>query len=243
MNSLQDPRELQIIRSWYSNARAWSHAIRTASIASRQLVTNRAIIDAVSSLSPQRVLDLGCGEGWLARALLALGMGVVGTDIVPDLIARACASGGLELNGGELNVGEFHVCDYASMANRQWCHGPFDAIVCNFSLLGKESVESLVAALPFYLRDPGHLIIQTLHPIAACGDAAYEDGWREGSWLGFSSDFSDPAPWYFRTIESWSALLQRCDFEILECREPCAANAVTPASILWISKARRSAQT
>ena len=80
--------------------------------------------------------------------------------------------------------------------------------MCNFSLLGKESVDSLIAALPFYLDDTGYLIIQTLHPVAACGDNPYQDGWREGSWLGFSNDFSDPAPWYFRTVDSWSALLK-----------------------------------
>jgi len=33
MNSQRDPRELQIIRSWYFNAQAWSDAIRSASIA------------------------------------------------------------------------------------------------------------------------------------------------------------------------------------------------------------------
>jgi 2-polyprenyl-3-methyl-5-hydroxy-6-metoxy-1,4-benzoquinol methylase len=233
MNSEQDPRELQIIRSWYSNAQAWSNAIATAAIASRKLVTNQAIIDAVCSISPRRVLDIGCGEGWLARALSARGVGVLGVDAVPDLIARAQALGG----------GEFRVCDYESIAKRQWQADAVDAIVCNFSLLGRDSVESLIAALPGYLGEPGHLIIQTLHPRAACGDKPYQDGWREGSWAGFSSDFGDPAPWYFRTIESWSALLQRCDFDIIECREPCAAHAVTPASIIWICKAGRSAQT
>jgi 2-polyprenyl-3-methyl-5-hydroxy-6-metoxy-1,4-benzoquinol methylase len=233
MNSKQDPRELQIISSWYSNAQAWSNAIATASIASRKLVTNQAIVDAVASVSPRRVLDIGCGEGWLARALSALGMNVVGIDVVPDLIARA----------GALRGAEFQVCDYESIAKRQWRAEPFDAIVCNFSLLGRDSVESMIAALPGYLNDSGYLIIQTLHPIAACGGHSYQDGWREGSWLGFSSDFNDPAPWYFRTIESWSALLQRCDFDILECREPCAVDAVTPASIIWIGKAGCSAQT
>jgi hypothetical protein len=34
-----------------------------------------------------------------------------------------------------------------------------------------------------------------------------------------------------------------CDFDILECREPKAAGAVTPASVIWIGKTRRSAQT
>jgi SAM-dependent methyltransferase len=223
-----DPRELQIIRSWYSNAQAWSNAIRTASIASRKLVTDQAIIDAVSSIASSRILDIGCGEGWLARALSALGRRVVGVDVVPDLVARAVASGGAE----------FHVVDYASIAQRQLHLGPFDAAVCNFSLLGEESVESLIAGLPCYLDDPGYLIIQTLHPIAACGDTAYQDGWREGNWTGFSSDFSNPAPWYFRTVESWCALLERCDFDILECREPKAAGAVTPASMIWICKTR-----
>jgi 2-polyprenyl-3-methyl-5-hydroxy-6-metoxy-1,4-benzoquinol methylase len=231
MNSEQDPRELQIIRSWHSNAQAWSRAIASASIASRKLVTNQAIVDAVSGVSPGSVLDIGCGEGWLARALSARGMNVLGVDIVPDLVAAARAQGG----------GEFQVCEYEAIAKRQWRTASFDAIVCNFSLLGGDSVESLIAALPGHLNEPGFLIVQTLHPVAACGGRPYEDGWREGSWAGFSGDFADPAPWYFRTIESWSALLQRCDFDIVECREPCAADAVTPASIIWICKAGRLA--
>lgn len=224
-----DPREQEIIRSWHSNAAPWSEAIRTASIASRKLVTNQAIVDAVCSLSPGRVLDVGCGEGWLARALAERDMRVTGIDAVPALIQQAAAQ-------TASRQAEFLVQDYASVANRQWNGGPFDAAVCNFSLLGADSVESLIAALPAYLERPGHLCIQTLHPVAACGELPYEDGWRAGSWLGFSSDFRDPAPWYFRTIPSWEAMLRRCGFDILECREPKAAGAVSPASIIWIGE-------
>lgn len=241
----KDPREQQIIRSWYANAAPWSQAIRTASIASRKLVTNQAIIDAVASISPSRVLDLGCGEGWLAWALGARGMNVTGTDAVPELIAQAQAQAQAQEKpqGAPAGRVEFFVQNYASIADRQWRGGRFDAAVCNFSLLGAESVESLLAALPLYLHEPGYLIVQTLHPVAACGDEAYEDGWRAGSWLGCSCDFRDPAPWYFRTLESWQLLLQRCGFDILECREPKAAGAATPASIIWMGKRRRSAQT
>lgn len=231
----EDPREQEIIRSWYSNAAPWSHAIRTASIASRKLVTNQAIIDAVSGMSPSRVLDLGCGEGWLARALADRGIRATGIDAVPDLIAQAVSqAASMDLSWRP----EFLVEDYSSVASRRWVGGPFDAAVCNFSLLGADSVETLIAALPFYLASSGRLIIQTLHPVAACGDQPYEDGWREGNWLGFSSDFRDPAPWYFRTVESWQAMLQRAGFEILQCREPKTAGAVTPASIIWIGSLR-----
>ena len=231
----EDPREQEIIRSWYSNAAPWSHAIRTASIASRKLVTNGAIVDAVSSVSPSRVLDLGCGEGWLARALADRGIRTTGIDAVPELIAQAVSQA---VSADPALRPEFLVQDYSSIADRRWLGGRFDAAVCNFSLLGADSVERLIAVLPFYLESPGRLIIQTLHPLAACGDQPYVDGWRTGSWLGFSCDFKDPAPWYFRTVESWQAMLKRCGFEILECREPKAAGAVTPASIIWISSLR-----
>jgi SAM-dependent methyltransferase len=247
MNS-QDAEEQQIIRSWYSNAAPWTRAIREAGIASRKLVTDKAIIDAVSSVSCARILDIGCGEGWLARALSALGRSVTGVDVVPELIAQAAASqdaasADAVLRGIAPGSVAFHVQDYSSISSRQWRCGPFDAAVCNFSLLGRDSVDSLLAALPWYLDDPGYLIIQTLHPLAACGERPYQDGWREGSWLGFSSEFKNPAPWYFRTLETWTALLQRCGFDILECREPRAPGAVTPASAIWIGKKRRPAQT
>jgi 2-polyprenyl-3-methyl-5-hydroxy-6-metoxy-1,4-benzoquinol methylase len=226
MNDPPDAQEQQIIRSWNSNAGPWTRAIQTGSIHSRKLVTDRAIVDAVSSMRPHRVWDLGCGEGWLARALDALGVRVTGVDAVPELIAEAT----------RLGHGEFHVQDYGAIASRQWRCGPFDAAVCNFSLLGRESVESLLGAVGHYLDGAGSFIIQTLHPLAACGDHPYRDGWRAGTWLGFSTEFSDPAPWYFRTLESWISMLRRHGFEVLECREPTAPGAHAPASVIFMCK-------
>jgi hypothetical protein len=167
-----------------------------------------------------------CLAASCARHRLRRGLAGAGIDAVPALVAQAVALGG----------GEFHAADYASIVKRQLRLDRVDAAVCNFSLLGKESVEDLLGALPFYLKDHGTLIIQTLHPVAACGMSSYEDGWREGNWLGFGSDFCDPAPWYFRTLDSWSAMLKRCGFEILERREPRAAGADVPASVIWICK-------
>jgi 2-polyprenyl-3-methyl-5-hydroxy-6-metoxy-1,4-benzoquinol methylase len=238
MTSRQDEHEAEILRSWQINASPWSRAIRSGSVASRKLVTNAAVLEAVNTVIGSRgeglrVLDVGCGEGWLTRELGARGMRVLGIDAIPELTAQAQKLGG----------GEFQVLDYASIASRQWRGGPFELAVCNFSLLGAASVESLVAALPHYLSDPGHLIIQTLHPVAACGDEPYRDGWRSGNWCGFSDEFSDPAPWYFRTIESWISLLKRSRFEVAECCEPKAAPAAAPSSIIWICNSSGAAQT
>jgi SAM-dependent methyltransferase len=233
MDNPPDTHEAQIIRSWNANAKPWARAIQAGSVRSRKLVTDRAIIDAVLSVSPRRVLDLGCGEGWLARALSGHGIEVTGVDAVPDLIAEAARLGG----------GEFHLQAYDAVAGRRWRAGPFDAAVCNFSLLGKESVELLMGAMGDYLNATGFLIIQTLHPVAACGENHYRDGWRPGNWLGFGSEFRDPAPWYFRTLESWISLLRSSRFEVIECREPTAPDGVLPASVIFVGKRCSAEQT
>jgi carbohydrate kinase (thermoresistant glucokinase family) len=226
-SSLTDAQEKLILRSWHTNAAPWALAIREERIASRTLVTNRAIVDTVLALAVHDVLDIGCGEGWLARALGREGLAVVGVDAVDSLIAEARRLGG----------GAFETRSYADLAEGRFEHRDFDAAVCNFSLLGEESVESLCRAVRRYLAPSACLIIQTLHPVASCGDHPYRDGWRPGSWAGFGSEFGDPAPWYFRTLNSWLALLRRSGYELIDCREPTAPDAALPSSIIFVARA------
>lgn len=227
-----DTPEDDIVVSWHLNAEPWMKALRSHSIESRRLVTDGAIIEAIDSVFPRRVLDLGCGEGWLARALGQRGMEVLGIDAVPALIAEARRRG----------PGDFEIMSYDEVVSRRLNCGQFDAVVCNFSLLGKESVESLIGAVGAYLHAAGHFILQTLHPVAACGDHPYRDGWRSGSWSGFSPEFKQPAPWYFRTVSGWYAMLRRCGFEVVECREPTGVDAVAPSSIIFVCRGRGAVQ-
>lgn len=216
--------EQRIVACWHGNAQAWTAAVRERRIQSRTLVTDRAIVDAVRSRAPRSVLDIGCGEGWLGRALAASGINVLGIDVVPGLIAQARAGGG----------GEFRVASYQQAAAGTLGFTA-DVAVCNFSLLGKESVETIFAAVASLLNSGGAFIIQTLHPVEACGEAPYRDGWREGSWAGFSGDFTDPAPWYFRTLESWLELFRRYGLTLLQLHEPLDPRSQRPASVIFIA--------
>jgi 2-polyprenyl-3-methyl-5-hydroxy-6-metoxy-1,4-benzoquinol methylase len=71
MDPLSDEK---IIDSWHTNATPWTAAVRDKRIESRKLVTDQAIVDAVLSRRPKSVLDIGCGEGWLSRALAERGV-------------------------------------------------------------------------------------------------------------------------------------------------------------------------
>jgi hypothetical protein len=87
------------------------------------------------------------------------------------------------------------------------------------------------------LAPRGAMIVQTLHPLLAGGESPYVDGWREGSWVGFSADFADPAPWYFRTMESWVRLFVSSGLRLVEMREPLHPRSGKPASVIFIAEA------
>ena len=193
--------------------------MRNGEIDSRRLVTDAAIVAAIVACAPRSVLDIGCGEGWLARALDARGIRVTGVDAIPGLVERARTAGG----------GDFCVMSYEEIAAGGF-DSSFDVVACNFALLGKDSVARLFGRIPALLRRGGSFVMQTLHPVTACGAEAYRDGWRCGSWAGFAADFTDPAPWYFRTLDSWLELFAANGLRVtcaVEPRHPVTQRALS----------------
>ncbi len=215
--------EKMILDSWEKNVYPWTKAIHEKQIESRKLVTDQAIINAVASLSASKILDIGCGEGWLARELSSRGLFVTGIDAVKGLVDKATEHG----------EGDFRVLEYEDIS-LSTLGEPYDVAVCNFSLFGKESVEHVFNAIPEFINDGGHFIIQTLHPHVGCSDSPYIDGWRKGSWSGFSKEFVDPAPWYYRTMESWFELYINNGLNLIKIEEPINSQTGKVASLLMI---------
>ena|SRR5688500_1656366 len=212
----------QLSRSWIANAPAWCDAVREMRIESRRVVTDAAIVAAVLHGSPRRVLDVGCGEGWLARSLAEGGIDVTGVDASTPLIDAARTLGGAT----------FLAMSYQQIAADPSSLGSgFDTIVANFSILDDDA-EELLRALRSMLSDSGRLIIQTAHPLLAEG--AYVDGWRTETFDAFPGEWPESMPWYFRTLGSWSRLLASAGYVIAEIREPMYPDRPVPASMMFV---------
>ena len=216
-----DDAERRLQRSWRANAAAWTRAVREQRIPSRRAGTDAAILDAVLATGAERILDVGCGEGWLARALAAHGRDVVGIDASAELIAAA----------NELGGARFETLSYADLDAHAADLGRFDAAVCNFALLGEDFATPL-RALGRALRPGGRLLVQTVHPWTACGEAPYVDGWRLETFAGFGDGFDAPMPWYFRTLGAWLAAFDASGYAVEHVIEPVDAASGRPLSLL-----------
>jgi 2-polyprenyl-3-methyl-5-hydroxy-6-metoxy-1,4-benzoquinol methylase len=225
-----DHRE-QLALSWQANADAWTAAVREQRIESRRLVTDAAILQAVLALSPARVLDVGCGEGWLCRGLAARGIEAVGVDASAPLIEVARAA--------DEPRARYRVCGYAELESQAAQLGRFEVLVCNFALL-EEPLAPTLNALHEVLAADGHLLIQTLHPWRACSNASYRDGWRVESFAGFGAGFAQPMPWFFRTLESWLSLLKQTDWRLQWLQEPLHPESEQPVSLLLLLSSARN---
>lgn len=214
-------------RSWTTNAAAWTTAVREQAIPSRRLVTDAAIVAAcervIDGRRGVRALDVGCGEGWLTRALVGLGARATGMDASAPLIDAARDAGG----GGD------YVCvSYEQLtSDATVLAGPFDLVVCNFALLD-DRVAPLLSALARRLPAAGVILIQTVHPWAAVGDGPYDDGWRTETWGAFERAFPSPMPWYFRTTGSWLDVAREARLVVDRLDEPIHPQSKKPLSLI-----------
>lgn len=227
---MSDPgRDEKIIASWVANADQWTRAVRSSLIPSRVAGTDQAIVDAVRRENPRTVLDAGCGEGWLARALAAEGYAVRGIDGSAPLIDRAREHGGAE----------FEALSYDEIIERpERAGGPYDAIVLNFALFA-ERIAPLLRALATRLEPGGVIIIQTLHPWVAAEEPGYVDGWRVATFAGFGGPFPESMPWYFRTLATWSRELAEAELVIASIDEPRHPETGQPLSLLITARRGR----
>jgi 2-polyprenyl-3-methyl-5-hydroxy-6-metoxy-1,4-benzoquinol methylase len=217
-----------ILSSWQANAQNWIATIDNNEVESRFLVTNDAIITTILNYQLQKILDLGCGEGWLSRSLRDKGIEAYGTDAIKELIETAI----------EKDTSFYFQYSYEEIiTGKHQLPSDFDAAVINFALLDEETTEKLIHYLPFLLKENGLVFIQILHPLVIAYNDDYKSGWKNGSWTGMKRDFVQPYQWYFRTTEDWVKLFIQAGFDLKEIREPVHPSTGKPLSIIFVLRA------
>ena len=135
-------------------AKYWVDAIRNNKDLIRKYVTNPALFERLASLGGSlKVLDSGCGEGYVSRELARKGHKVVGIDASQYIIKEAKEAG---IGNDDYIRGD--VCQMP------FGNESFDCVVSNFLLVELEQPENFIKEVGRVLKPKGRFIFQTLHP-------------------------------------------------------------------------------
>jgi ubiquinone/menaquinone biosynthesis C-methylase UbiE len=194
-----------------------------------------ALLDLLGSPRGQRVLDLACGHGRVAREVARLGAAVVGVDLSVALLDKARAQEETE----HLGVDYVHAdaADVPDLPN-----GSFDAVVCNFGLADIDDLDGALATVRRVLRPGGSFVFSILHPCFA-GAAAVAGTWpadrsyhSEGFWKADSaySVLRRQVGANHRTLSTYVNTASRHGLTVTAMSEP-------PAPAEWHADERREA--
>lgn len=117
---------------------------------------NPALFNLMGSVNNKRVLDAGCGEGYLSRMIAKAGGSVTGVDYSPNMVQLAM-SRSLE----ELKISFLHGnCENLSFLQDK----TFDLIVSNMVIQDLSDYEMAISEMYRLLVDGGTFIFSILHP-------------------------------------------------------------------------------
>lgn len=201
---LDDPIDAKaLLATWDDNAQAWTAAIRDQGIASRAY-TNAALLACIGARRWQRLLDIGCGEGWLVRTLSdGAERMLIGVDGCQALVDAAIAAD----PQGHYVCAEYHALDTSDAVGATH----FDWIVFNFALFGSAQDEAVLAYALTRLTARGRVLVQTLPAPAEGGEARRLERFEAmpGRWAPMPYRARDAAAWEQTVAAAGGQLLDR----------------------------------
>lgn len=114
-----------------------------------------------------RVLDLGCGNGYLSRRIAQSGARVTGIDSSPGMIRNARARD----RKNSLKI-RYLIADASNLHGIR--DGSFDLVFANMSLMDIEDGEGAIAEVSRVLRRGGRFVASISHP---CFDIESNSSW------------------------------------------------------------------
>jgi SAM-dependent methyltransferase len=225
---VEDTRDtVEAIRRWDQLAQTWaSHADPNDGGAHRIVLLNPALFRLLPDVGGKRVLDAGCGEGYLSRKLARQGAFVTGVDYSREMLAIAG-----ERTEGNLGIRYLHGnCERLGDLEPR----AFDVVVSNMVLMDLPDYRSALRSFHRVLVEEGILVFSISHPCFStpgCGWVRDSDGnklhWKvdryfeEGPWEQPPQPGVEEGTLLFhRTLSHYLRALLETGFELQDVIEP-----------------------
>lgn len=210
--------------SYSVNAPFWVKIIRENLDRYRTELTDHAVLTKIGTCKNSRILDVGCGEGYLSRKLAQQGARVTGIDPSQALIQAAVK----ESHTQKLSLNHY----LASAESIPEADSSFDVVVCNHIMTDVADPAPVLKELGRITKPGGKLIILMLHPCFYTAHSEREESNQPSSDLYFSTrvisqpfsvaGITSPAEVRntFRPLEQYTSAIFNGGFVITGLSEP-----------------------
>jgi len=159
----------EAIERWDLYAERWAEEVGDEGGPHREVLLNPVIFDLLGEVVERRILDAGCGEGYLSRMLASKGASVVGLDYSKTMVKLA-----KERTPAELCVEYLHgSCERLNFLADE----SFDKIVSNMVMGDLADLGSAFDEIHRLLKPRGCFVFTILHPCFATSSG----GWARDS--------------------------------------------------------------
>jgi len=194
-------------KGWDRVADVYANDRRAGSIHHR-FISDPALFELVGKVLDKKILDAGCGEGFISRELARRGAKVVGVDLSGKLLKLARN----EEAKNPLGV-SYHCASLNDLS--RFPSGEFDMVIANLVLHDLEPLKETIVEFNRVLRRKGKLVISLLNPILK-RENYFQKGWYEFDW---GSKYKTLAS-YHRPISDYFMVLIKEGFLVEEILEP-----------------------
>jgi ubiquinone/menaquinone biosynthesis C-methylase UbiE len=221
-------RNEEVREFWNRVATDWNLLVGDDGDTNRRLNSDPILWKFVGDVQGLRVLDAGCGTGYLARKLASQGAAVTAIDICEKMIEIACEK---SLNNHQ-NI-DYHVDSCTSMDSLE--SEFFDTVISNYVLMDTPDLENTMRAFNRVLKVNGNAVLVFSHPCFPAGRASVVEeneelkviyNWSfsyferhkciDPPWRHFTSEFI----WFHRPLSDYWKVFKGAGFDIVEFEEP-----------------------
>lgn len=219
---MHHPDTEEIREFWNRVADDWNIQVGTDGDSNRILNSDPVLWAFAGDVGGRKVLDAGCGTGYLSKQVSERGALVTGIDISDRMIAIAQA---------QYPEIDFRVDSCSEL--RTIGDGQFDLLLANYVLMDVPDLEGAVRSFSRVLRTQGIAVLVFSHPCFPQGGADVSaDGqkshyrWRfpyferrkcvDPPWGHFRSDFI----WFHRPLSDYWKAFKAAGFAVVDFEEP-----------------------
>ena len=201
----------------------------------RETVTNAAILKSLPN-KKSKVLDVGCGEGYLSRMMAKQGMKVWGVDFSSNLIEAAKKEEHRDPLGIQYKVADMRTTSFPSSS--------FDIVVSHQSIHEIPNPQKALQEFARILKKNGRVLLLFLHP---CFDFSLDQTNKQtiaplyfqkgkiqkGHYL--VGGLKSPAPYFYLhlPLEDWTRVISTAGFDITQIEEPAPSRALLAKNSWW----------